>query len=91
MVSVSQGDGAADEGPLRDQERLVFAVLEDQGPMRRSELQERFSFSQATLLRILKRLEERGFVKAEATPAVACIVRLNADHRNESLLSQVER
>lgn len=50
---------------LRNQERLVLTMLEDQGPLKRSEIQERFDFSQATLLRILKRLEERGFVRAE--------------------------
>lgn len=50
---------------LRNQERLVLTVLEDQGPLRRSQIQERFDFSQATLLRILKRLEEKGLVRAE--------------------------
>ncbi|WP_139651547.1 RNA-binding domain-containing protein [Raoultibacter phocaeensis] len=50
---------------LGNQERLVFSVIEEQGPLKRSELQERFDFSQATLLRILKRLEEKGLVRAE--------------------------
>ena len=54
---------SADE--LRDQERLVFAMLEEFGPMRRADLQERFEFSQATLLRILGRLKDKGLVRAE--------------------------
>lgn len=66
VISVGSPDGCAgDRGALRDQERLVFAMLEEEGPLKRSEIQERFSFSQATLLRVLKRLEERGFVRAE--------------------------
>lgn len=65
-ISVRQEEGdAVDQSDLRDQERLVLAMLEEQGPLRRAELQERLSFSQATMLRILKRLEERGFVRAE--------------------------
>lgn len=65
-ISMRQEESdAVDQSNLRDQERLVFAMLEEQGPLRRAELQERFSFSQATMLRILKRLEERGFVRAE--------------------------
>lgn len=59
------GGGSAGQDDLRSQERLVFAVLEECGPMRRSELQERFEFSQATLLRILGRLKDKGLVKAE--------------------------
>lgn len=55
-------DGVSD---LREQERLVFAMLEESGPLRRAELQERFSFSQATLLRILGRLKDKGLIRAE--------------------------
>lgn len=43
----------------------MLSVLEGQGPFKRSEIQERFDFSQATMLRILKRLEEQGLVRAE--------------------------
>lgn len=56
-------DRASDE--LHNQERIVLTMLEDQGPLKRSEIQERFDFSQATLLRILKRLEQKGLVRAE--------------------------
>ncbi|RDB59708.1 AAA family ATPase [Gordonibacter sp. 28C] len=56
---------AAEAGELRRQERAVLSVVEEAGPLRRSEIQERFDFSQATLLRILKRLEEQGAVQAE--------------------------
>ena len=63
-ITVSR-DGAAGADELRDQERLVFAMLEEFGPMRRADLQERFEFSQATLLRILGRLKDKGLVRAE--------------------------
>lgn len=64
------GDGevdvlAAETNELRNQERLVLEMLEDQGPLKRSEIQQRFDFSQATLLRILKRLEDQGRIRAE--------------------------
>lgn len=58
-------DGTAGADDLRDQERLVFAMLEEFGPMRRADLQEHFEFSQATLLRILGRLKDKGLVRAE--------------------------
>lgn len=63
----AEGPSERADGPseLRNQERIVLAVLEDQGPLKRSEIQERFDFSRATLLRVLKRLEDKGLVKAE--------------------------
>lgn len=65
-VEAATGARIADvKASLRDQERIVLTMLEDQGPLKRRELQERFDFSQATLLRILKRLEERGLIRAE--------------------------
>ena len=66
MIAVRNADGAtltADD--LRGQERMVFTVLEECGPLRRAELQERFEFSQATLLRILGRLKDKGLIRAE--------------------------
>lgn len=58
---------AASDGvhEMLNQERIVLSVLADQGPLKRSEIQQRFDFSQATLLRILKRLEDQGLVRAE--------------------------
>ena len=58
-------EGEAAPGSLRDQERMVLEVIDLQGPLKRSEIQQRFEFSQATLLRIIKRLEEKGLVRAE--------------------------
>ena len=44
---------------------ITRGMLEEFGPMRRADLQERFEFSQATLLRILGRLKDKGLVRAE--------------------------
>ena len=66
VIAVRNADGAtltADD--LRGQERMVFTVLEECGPLRRAELQERFEFSQATLPRILGRLKDKGLIRAE--------------------------
>lgn len=64
-MSPGRERGAGEGDSLRNQERVVLTVLEEDGPLRRSQIQERLDFSQATLLRILKRLEEKGLVKAE--------------------------
>lgn len=70
VVAASAGMGAAGGAgsagkELLNQERVVLAMLEEQGPLKRSEIQERFTFSQATLLRVIKRLESKGLVQAE--------------------------
>lgn len=63
--AIVAGKQAEPVDDFRNQERVVLSVLEGQGPLKRSEIQERFDFSQATMLRILKRLEEQGLVRAE--------------------------
>lgn len=50
---------------LDDQEQLVLSMIELDGPLKRRAIQERTDFSQATLLRILKRLSEKGLIRAE--------------------------
>lgn len=56
---------AADADAMGDRERVVLTMLEEEGPLKRADIQKRFEFSQATLLRILKKLEEQGLVQPE--------------------------
>ena len=64
-AGASTGDADDSGAELRNQERLILAVLEEFGPQRRADLQERFEFSQATVLRVLGRLKDKGLVQAE--------------------------
>ncbi len=59
----SGGADASDE--LERQEQVVLSMIELDGPMKRRAIQDRTDFSQATLLRILKRLTDKGLVRAE--------------------------
>ena len=59
----SGGVDASDE--LERQEQVVLSMIELDGPMNRRAIQDRTDFSQATLLRILKRLTDKGLVRAE--------------------------
>ncbi len=56
---------AAVNSELERQEQLVLTMIELDGPLKRQAIQERTDFSQATLLRILKRLMEKGLIRAE--------------------------
>lgn len=66
MTEADELGAIADNGrSLSTDEQMVLAMVREDGPLKRRAIQERFDLSQATLLRLLKRLEEKGLISAE--------------------------